>query len=50
MNKRMGKLELIEQEVTEERRVSIYGEENPDVVLYGWGFRKGRCTWSDKDA
>mgnify|MGYP001626333949 CR=1 FL=1 len=41
MDKRMKKLELIEQEVPEERRVSVFGEESPDVVLYGWGFVKG---------
>jgi len=48
MNKRMEKLELIEQEVPEERRVSIYGDESPDVVLYGWGFVKGAALGAIK--
>ncbi len=48
MEKRMKKLELIEQEVPEERRVSVFGEESPDVVLLGWGFVKGAALGAIK--
>jgi len=41
MERRMGKLDEMEREIPEERRVTVYGEERPDVVLYGWGFVKG---------
>ena len=40
MKKRMEKLRAIEERIPENRRIAIYGSENADVVLLGWGFVK----------
>ncbi|MGC9209415.1 MAG: 2-oxoacid:ferredoxin oxidoreductase subunit alpha [Nitrososphaeria archaeon] len=48
MEKRMGKLEVIERTIPEERRVNVFGDESPDVVLYGWGFVKGAALGAIK--
>ncbi len=44
MEKRMGKLEVMEKEIPEERRYSYFGDERPDLILVGWGFVKGVAT------
>jgi 2-oxoglutarate ferredoxin oxidoreductase subunit alpha len=41
MEKRMGKLSLIEKEVPIEERISYFKAENPDLTIVSWGSTKG---------
>ena len=41
MEKRMGKLELAADEIPSERKISVYGPDDADVTLVGWGSVKG---------
>jgi len=41
MEKRMGKLDLAASEIPSERKVSVYGPDDADVTLVGWGSVKG---------
>lgn len=41
MEKRMGKLDLAAREIPSERKISIYGPDDADVTLVGWGSVKG---------
>lgn len=41
MDKRMKKLELISREVPQEEKMACYGEEDPDLLIVGWGSVKG---------
>ena len=40
-NKRMSKLELMDSEIPPEERAVLYGDEDADFLLVGWGFVKG---------
>jgi len=40
-DKRMKKLEIMEQEIPPEERAVYYGDDNADFLLVGWGFVKG---------
>ncbi|AFZ70104.1 2-oxoacid:acceptor oxidoreductase, alpha subunit [Caldisphaera lagunensis DSM 15908] len=39
--KRMKKLEIADKEIPPEKRAVLYGDENADFLLIGWGFVKG---------
>ncbi|MHA1616658.1 MAG: 2-oxoacid:acceptor oxidoreductase subunit alpha [Candidatus Njordarchaeales archaeon] len=39
--KRIKKMDLIDQELSEEKRVILYGSKKPQLVLIGWGSTKG---------
>ena len=39
--RRMRKLEVIDREVPQEHRAVLYGDDEGDVLLIGWGFVKG---------
>jgi len=41
MEKRMKKLDLAAREIPSERKTSVYGPEDADVTLVGWGSVKG---------
>jgi len=41
MEKRMGKLRVIEETVPSHEKISIYGEDSPDVWIISWGSTKG---------
>jgi 2-oxoglutarate ferredoxin oxidoreductase subunit alpha len=41
MEKRMGKLRIIEETVPSSEKISIYGDDSPDVWLISWGSTKG---------
>ncbi len=41
MEKRMGKLDLAAREIPSERKISVYGPDDADVTLVGWGSVKG---------
>ncbi|MGC8606520.1 MAG: 2-oxoacid:ferredoxin oxidoreductase subunit alpha [Vulcanisaeta sp.] len=43
-DKRMKKLDIIERDISEERRYAYFGPEKPDLLLIGWGFVKGVAT------
>ena len=40
-DKRMKKLEIMDQEIPPEERAVYYGDDNADFLLVGWGFVKG---------
>lgn len=40
-DKRMKKLEIMDQEIPVEERAVYYGDDNADFLLVGWGFVKG---------
>ena len=40
-SKRMKKLELIESEIPDSKKVAYFGSENPEVLIVGWGSVKG---------
>ncbi|MEM3156751.1 MAG: 2-oxoacid:ferredoxin oxidoreductase subunit alpha [Nitrososphaerota archaeon] len=41
MNKRMGKLRLIEETVPSDEKISIYGDRSSDIWVISWGSTKG---------
>jgi 2-oxoglutarate/2-oxoacid ferredoxin oxidoreductase subunit alpha len=41
MEKRMGKLDLAAREIPSERKISVYGPDDADATLVGWGSVKG---------
>lgn len=41
MEKRMGKLAIAAREIPAERKVKLYGPEEADVTIVGWGTTKG---------
>lgn len=41
MEKRMGKLDLAKWEIPTERKLRLYGPEDADVTVVGWGSTKG---------
>ena len=41
MDKRMGKLQLAAKEIPARRQVRLYGPENADATIVGWGTTKG---------
>lgn len=41
MEKRMRKLEVAEHEIQSERKVGIYGSDDAEVTIVGWGSTKG---------
>lgn len=41
MEKRMGKLTLAAKEIPTERKLALYGPEDADVTIVGWGSTKG---------
>lgn len=41
MEKRMGKLNLAGEEIARERKLALYGPEDADVTVVGWGSTKG---------
>jgi 2-oxoglutarate ferredoxin oxidoreductase subunit alpha len=41
MEKRMGKLDVAGAEIPRERKIKLYGPEDADVTIIGWGSTKG---------
>ncbi|ALL01756.1 2-oxoglutarate oxidoreductase, alpha subunit [Pyrodictium delaneyi] len=39
--KRMKKIELADREIPEEQRAQLYGSDDPEILLVGWGSVKG---------
>jgi len=41
MEKRLKRLELIDEEIPLKEKINYYGEENPDTIIASWGSPKG---------